>query len=215
MTRLVLLGLLTRRPMSGYEIQQYLEMIRIDQWTSILPGSIYHALKKMAAEGLVRVDAVQRTGFRTRVIYAITPAGREEYRRLLRAAWRTLPRSLPSDLYLTLGFVDDLPREEVIAALDEQIDRLEERLRSWNEGEQAKAAAVPLPGFIRAAFANGREHMEADLRLLRYLRQVLPHTPPQPWQVPPMAQGEGAEHPRHRGDGRGERREEDRHGRPD
>ncbi|HEY8416011.1 MAG TPA: PadR family transcriptional regulator [Thermaerobacter sp.] len=209
MTRLVLLGMLARRPMSGYEIQQYLQLVRIDQWSSILPGSIYHALKKMAAEGLVEVRATEQTGFRTRVIYAITPAGRAEYRRLLREALRTPPRSLPSDFYLTLGFVDDLTREEVVAALDEQIARLEERLRAWNEGEAMKAKATPLPDYVRAAFANGREHMEADLRFLRYLREVLPRTPAGPWQVPPLD-----EHPGHH-EAFAKEKEEDSHGRAD
>lgn len=211
MTRLVLLGMLSRRPMSGYEIQRYLQMVRIDQWSSILPGSIYHALKKMAAEGLVEVQATERTGYRTRVIYAITPAGRAEYRRLLREALRTPPRSLPSDFYLTLGFMDDLPREEVVAALDEQIARLEEQLRAWNEGEETKAKATPLPGYMRAAFANGREHMEADLRFLRYLREVLPRTPAEPWQAPRL-EDHGEEDREEDGE---EDQEEDRHERPD
>ena len=178
--------MLARRPMSGYEIQRYLRLIRIDQWTDVLPGSIYHALKKMTAEGLVEVAATEQTGFRMRVVYAITAAGRDEYLRLLREALGRTPNSLPGDYYLTLGFVDDLPREEVIAALDEQIARLEERLRAWNEGEALKAQAAPLPPHVRAAFANGREHLEADLRFFRYLRQVLPETPPAPWQLPPL-----------------------------
>lgn len=170
MVRLVILGLLNQRPMSGYEIQQMLQISRIDQWSDILPGSIYHALKKMAEEGLVALAGTEQTGMRTKAIFRITESGRSEYRRLLREAWRQLPRSLPGDFYLLLSFADDMPRAELEAALQELIARLEERLQQWEGGRAAKAAAMGgLPPLVAAAFDNGREHMEADLRLLRRL----------------------------------------------
>ena len=55
MTRLMVLGLLKSKPMSGYEIQQILTKSQSDSWAGILPGSIYHALKKMEKEGLVEI----------------------------------------------------------------------------------------------------------------------------------------------------------------
>jgi DNA-binding PadR family transcriptional regulator len=36
------LGLLLRRPMSGYEVQRILMLDRTDLWAGVLPGSIYH-----------------------------------------------------------------------------------------------------------------------------------------------------------------------------
>ena len=36
---------------------------------------------------------------------------------------------------------------------------------------------TPLPDYMRALFANGREHMEVDLRFLRYLREMIPSAP--------------------------------------
>src|SRR5690242_79824 len=74
-TRLFVLGLLSFHPMSGYAIQHYLHLNRAEQWAAILPGSIHHALKKLVAEGFVRLQSTEQTGYRTKVIYAITPAG--------------------------------------------------------------------------------------------------------------------------------------------
>src|SRR5438270_7394415 len=124
LTRLTILGLLLRQPMSGYEIQLILQVNRSEQWAGILPGSIYHALKKLASEGLVVLQAIEQTGNRTKAIYAITPQGEKEFRRLLRDTWRSPVLHFPSGVYTALGFVDDLPREEVIQALDEQIAAL-------------------------------------------------------------------------------------------
>lgn len=79
----------------------------------------------------------------------------------------------PLDLYAAMSFVGYLPREEVIDALDEQIVALERELATWNEGEKAKSGAMAMPEYLRALFANGREHMEIDVRLLRSLREML------------------------------------------
>ncbi len=51
MTRLMVLGMLRTKPMSGYEMQQLMQVSEVDKWAGILPGSIYHALKKMDKRG--------------------------------------------------------------------------------------------------------------------------------------------------------------------
>lgn len=179
LTRLFVLGLLARRPMTGYEIQRILQLSRTEQWAGILPGSVYHALKKLASEGLVVLHTTQQTGNRSKAIYAITPAGEEAFRQLLREIWRMPALHFPSGLYAALSFLQDLPLEEVLRSLDEQIVGLEQELVTWNAGEIAKdeVASTPLPDYLHALFANGREHIEADLRFLRYLRETLPSAP--------------------------------------
>jgi DNA-binding PadR family transcriptional regulator len=86
LVRLFVLGLLLRRPMSGYEVQRILQLNRTDLWAGILSGSIYHALKKLEAEGLVTLSVTEQSGNRTRAIYAITHKGVSEHRSLLREA---------------------------------------------------------------------------------------------------------------------------------
>ena len=191
LTRLTVLGFLMRRPMSGYEIQLLLHLNRSEQWAGILPGSIYHALKKLASEGLVVLQSIEQAGNRSKAIYAITPQGEEEFRRLLRDSWRTPVLHYPSGIYVALGFLDDLPREEVVQAIDEQIAALESELADWNAGEQIKAEFIsqlkqPVPEYQQALFANGREHMELDLRFLRHLRETLPSAPRFSYTIPPL-----------------------------
>jgi DNA-binding PadR family transcriptional regulator len=185
------LGLLLRRSRSGYEVQRILQLSRTDQWAGILSGSIYHALKKLEAEGMVILSATEQSGNRTRAIYAITPTGEAEYRALLRDAWRSPSPHFPSGLYAALGFAGDLPREEVLALLDTHIAALEDQLTAWNAGEHEKGAvAGPLPGYVGAIFDNGREHMQTDLRFLRYLRETLPSEPRLSAEIPKLPETE-------------------------
>lgn len=186
MVRLWILGLLSKRPMHGYEIKQYLEITRSDQWAGILVGSIYHAIKRLESEGLIARKALEHVGNRTRAVYEITPAGEKEFRRLLQEAWRTPSRTFPSTLYTVISFLHDLPKDVVLAAVDEQIGALEEALAQWDEGERIKAQYGDPTGVQKLLFENGREHLRADLKLLKAIRERLPMMPKVDWQVPPM-----------------------------
>jgi len=175
LTRIAVLGLLTIRPMAGYDITQTLRISRVDQWAQILPGSIQQALKRLDAEGYVVLLQTERTGHREKVVYAITPAGREELTRLLREAWSQPMRELPAQLYLALNFLDALPRSEVLDALEAHAASLDREIALWDKGAQAKLEILPsaLRPVFSAGFDNGREHLEADLRLVRSLRETL------------------------------------------
>jgi len=172
-TRLMVLGLLRAAPMHGYDIRKRLDTIHAEAWADVLPGSIYHALKQMEKEGLLAVEATERSGNRLRAVYALTDAGRRAYLDELRHAWSTPPRAFPTGLYAAIAFLDDLPRLEALALIDALIPALEREIAYWAEGEDAKGQAEALSEHARAVFANGRERMEADLRLLHRLRVAL------------------------------------------
>lgn len=179
LTRLFVLGLLMQRPMAGYAIQVILQLSQTQQWARVLPGSVYHALKKLADEGFVVLQSTEQAGNRSKAIYAITPEGKVEFRKLLKEAWSAPVLHFPAEIYAALSFLDDLSREEIVRAIDERIAALESELSHWNEGESKKAEFMqaPLPDYMQAIFANGREHMEVDLRFLRNLREMIPTAP--------------------------------------
>ncbi len=149
LTRLFVLGLLMQRSMTGYAIQVILQMSQTQQWARVLPGSVYHALKKLADEGFVVLQATEQAGNRSKAIYAITPNGKDEFRKLLKEAWSTPVLHFPAEIYAALSFIDDLPREEIVLALDDRIVVLERELATWNEGETQKAEFMqgPLPDY--------------------------------------------------------------------
>jgi DNA-binding PadR family transcriptional regulator len=179
-TRLMVLGLLDEAPRHGYSIQRHLEESRVDTWADVRPGSIYQALKQLETEGLVEMRETAQTGHRVRAVYAITEAGRAEFRRLLLHVLEQPPRAFPSRLYTALTFLHVLAPDDALSAIEALIPRLEATIESWALGETIKADAFAMPEPVRAVFANGRDHLEADLRLVRrlsaHLRSALPRT---------------------------------------
>lgn len=55
MTRMMILGVISAsQPVHGYDVRRELWGWRADEWATIHPGSIYHALKRLTREGLLR-----------------------------------------------------------------------------------------------------------------------------------------------------------------
>jgi DNA-binding PadR family transcriptional regulator len=170
--RTIILGLLRERPMHGYEIQQYIQMSQMERWANVLSGSIYYALNKMEQEELIRTEAEERTGARLRKIYAITEKGEKAFKDSLVEALSAPVRSLKSDFFVALGWIDELPKEECIRLLRKNIEKLEENKHYWKIGRTLKGK-YGLPPAIELAFENVLELIELDIRFLNNLIQLV------------------------------------------
>lgn len=176
MVRLIILGMLRMRPLSGYEIQQVLQMSQTEVWAGVLPGSIYHALKKMDKEGLVEVDAVEQTGHRIKAIYKITEKGMIEFLELLKASLREKSVSLPGTLYAAISFLHELPAEDKISALIEQKELLEKELELLKTGLTVKEQHVALNEIAKLQFDNMFSHYGLQIDFIEKLIAILKKT---------------------------------------
>lgn len=176
MVRLIILGMLRMRPLSGYEIQQVLQMSQTEVWAGVLPGSIYHALKKMDKEGLVEVDAVEQTGHRIKAIYKITEKGMIEFLELLKASLREKSVSLPGTLYAAISFLHELPAEDKISALIEQKELLEKELELLKTGLTVKEQHVTLNEIAKLQFDNMFSHYGLQIDFIEKLIAILEKT---------------------------------------
>jgi DNA-binding PadR family transcriptional regulator len=117
-TRLLILGVVwIFQPVHGYDVRRELLSWHADEWANVAPGSIYHALKKLAEEGLLREVGQEQVGGRpNRTPYEITPKGAEEFYDLLRRTWWEY--ETPIDPFTAAWvFIFALPKAEAVAAL--------------------------------------------------------------------------------------------------
>ncbi|MBB5327712.1 PadR family transcriptional regulator [Tunturiibacter gelidoferens] len=114
-----LLGLLSLRPMSGYDIRQLISR-SIGHFWSESYGQIYPGLKQLAAAGLVEKKTERNKGKPDRHLYSITQEGRERLRE-----WLKIPVSeevARNELLLKLFFGSHVSasvnREHVMANME-------------------------------------------------------------------------------------------------
>ncbi|KIE23668.1 transcriptional regulator [Streptomyces sp. MUSC 125] len=126
--RLLVLGAVRRHGRAhGYQVRNDLEYWGAHEWSNAKPGSIYHALKQMAKQGLLHAHetAPSTAGGPPRTEYEMTAKGAEEYFRLLRESLTAYDQK--SDvLAAALGFIVDLERAEVLGLLRERLRAIRE-----------------------------------------------------------------------------------------
>jgi DNA-binding PadR family transcriptional regulator len=123
--RIAILGLLARYgPKHGYDLRRLIEEQNIDFFANVQLGSIYAALKKLAADGLIRERRSGNGQGPPRTTYAITAAGSRELHALLsRALTEASQRERPIDLAIHFSGLLDV--DELRGLLAKRITRLE------------------------------------------------------------------------------------------
>lgn len=130
-----LLGFLHDGPQSGYDLVRTAERAIGDFW-SLTRSQVYRELAAMADAGLV---AAEEAGPRERREFAVTPLGREEFRRWLSRS--PAEEQIRYPLLLTLAFARHLPPGELAGFVAEHRAVHAARLAGY-EQEWAQALAA-------------------------------------------------------------------------
>lgn len=130
------LALLSERPMHPYEMHQTLIQRREDRIVKVRPGSLYHAIDKLAELGLVRAARTEREGNRPeRTTYEITERGQlaltERVAELIAAPEYEYP-SFP----LAISEAHNLPRRTVLDVVRRRLAALEARRTEFVDGRR-------------------------------------------------------------------------------
>lgn len=138
------LGLLAERPMHPYEMYQLLLERQEDRVLKVRPGTLYHTVDRLAADGLVRSVGTEREGNRPeRTTFEITDNGR---RALSRRVLEML--SAPAEEYpefaLAISEAHNLTRTQVIACLRSRVQALHDE-QEYTDGRLAAVRVDSVP----------------------------------------------------------------------
>ncbi len=123
---LLLLGLLRKREMHGYQLSEFLET-HLAMFFDIKKATAYNLLGKMEERGWVSSHKEQEGKRPPRRVFAITPEGEALFQELLRAA---LPEHRPAAFpgNVPILFMDALPPAELEELLDQRRGAIRERV---------------------------------------------------------------------------------------
>jgi DNA-binding PadR family transcriptional regulator len=133
-TRLLVLGVVRMYGRAhGYQVRRELLTWSADKWANVAPGSIYHALKKMAKEKLLEEVSIDPDEGEARgpdrTAYQLTPDGETEFQVLLAKSLSEADESTQGSyrLVAAVTFLPALPRARAISLLEHQITQLRGR----------------------------------------------------------------------------------------
>lgn len=124
-TRLFVLGALAKHgPMYGHQLRRDARLDCADMWSDVRPGSLYGALHRLAAEGLIEpVRTEQEGNLPARTVYAITAEGQRELR-VLRAEALAEVGLRPDPVDLALATSSDLDEDTLRGYVQDRISAL-------------------------------------------------------------------------------------------
>lgn len=128
--RYAILGILTARPMSGYEIAKYFEDPMGFVW-SAPQSQIYPELHRMEKDGLIEAEVVKRGSRATKRRYSVTGSGEDALRR-----WLADPAPAPPErdaFRLRTVYMDMVPIDVARKHFEVHLEYYERRAEQWRE----------------------------------------------------------------------------------
>lgn len=138
MIRALILYYLNVKPTHGYEIQKFLQISEIDNWSKIQSGSIYYALAKLEKDGCIEVLREEKNGAKIRKIYGITESGKEELKKDLQKELLTPITYTGSDKFFLNNILDVLSKEAITSAIEKHLTDLKQQKEYWEKWKLAK-----------------------------------------------------------------------------
>jgi DNA-binding PadR family transcriptional regulator len=163
---LAILGLLLESPMHGYELRKRLTGL-LGAFRAFSYGSLYPALRRMQADGLIAEDApagmpVRRRGRR---VYQLTDAGRQRFAELVAD---TGPQNYTDDGFgVHLAFFNRTPAEARMRILEGRRRQVEERREALREA--VARASSSFDRYTRQLHQLGLDSSEREVRWLNEL----------------------------------------------
>ena len=132
-TRLFILGALAKHgPMYGHQLRRDARLDRTELWSEVRPGSLYGALHRLAAEGLIEPLRTEQDGqLPARTVYGITDEGHRELRALRAEALQEV-RLQPDPVDLALAMSRDLDPDILRGYLDDRVRALSARAAQFD-----------------------------------------------------------------------------------
>lgn len=132
-TRYAILGVLSMKPGSGYDIKKFCDKGISYFWNENF-GHIYPVLKQMVDEEVITKTVEQNEGKPTRNVYSITPKGWEELTEWLMQPTENTPARL--ELLLKLTFARNIPTDKVIEEMENIKHKHIQQLQQYEQIEK-------------------------------------------------------------------------------
>jgi DNA-binding PadR family transcriptional regulator len=166
---IAVLALLREASMHPYQMQRLLKERHKDELLELKRGSLYHAINRLMAAGLIEATNTARSGRRPeRTIYRITAEGRQELIQTLQQMIE-LPRHESSEFMAALSFLLHLEHKDAIEKLEERAQHVEEELNASANRLKEAQQRVDRINLIESEYLLAMRRAE-----LKWIRSLIP-----------------------------------------
>lgn len=156
----------------GYVVRRELKSWSADSWANVQPGSIYHAMKSLAKDGLLEPVGTRESGEGpARTTYKITAAGEHELHDLLGHALGDATAG-NDEVSAGVAMLNLVPRKQAVVLLKNRLAGLEGQLTPTRHGITSMPE-MGKPAHVSELFRLWLVHLEGQVRWTRELIERL------------------------------------------
>jgi DNA-binding PadR family transcriptional regulator len=127
-TYYAILGLLSLRPMSGYDMKKYVDEALSHFWKENY-GYIYPTLARLAKDGMVSCRTIRQQGKPSRRLYSLTRRGKAELLKWLEEPVDQIPTR--NEMLLKISFASNISTDALIGILEQYIEDQKRKLKEY------------------------------------------------------------------------------------
>jgi len=170
---ITILGLLSEKPMYGYEIHQEIKRREMEYWAKIKLPSIYSTLTRLEEQKYIQSEKEKVGKMPERNVYAITASGREKLKELVIDFLRDGDHPEWS-FGLGVAFLFGAPREVVLEVLKQRKVSVNKCLADLEQEKDAYREKIPFNWYM--LIEHGEKHLQHELEWLNSLIEKIKTT---------------------------------------
>lgn len=160
---LVVLGFLSEKPMYGYQLFQEVERREMENWAQVNVASMYNTLHRLQKERLIEGKGEKPGKMPERLVYHITPKGRERLGELVEMALNE--KKMPEDSFMVgVAFLHGLTREKILSSLNQKKKQLHKVIKRIQELCGNNCEGIPFN--LKFILERGISHLKLDIKLI-------------------------------------------------
>jgi len=167
---LVVLGLLSEKPMYGYQLNQEIERREMEHWAQVNLASIYNTLNRLQKDKLILGKGEKPGKMPERKVYHITSKGRKRLEDLVQMALNE--QKMPQDSFIVgVAFLQGLSKDKILNSLSkkkEQLRKVVDRIEKiYREG------CCKMPFNWKFILEKGISHLRVEIKHLDELIRLV------------------------------------------
>jgi DNA-binding PadR family transcriptional regulator len=163
---LVVLGLLSEKPMYGYQLYQEIERREMEHWAQVHLASIYNTLNRLQKKKLIEGKEERPGKMPERKVYHITPNGKKRLGELVEIALNE--QKMPQDDFIVgVAFLQGLSKVKILNSLSKKKEQLRKVINKIQK--LYKAECVKMPFNWKFIVEKGVFHLKLQIKHLNEL----------------------------------------------
>lgn len=141
---LVILGIVSEKPQSAYDIQKDVEYHHLSRWTKISAPSIYKKVLQLREKGYLESETVKGSKFAEKAIYSITESGKVHFEQLM-DMYVNQQISFPFDFNVVITNLNKMDKDKAVLLIEKLRNSIVASAQA-NEKYATEYVDIPLVG---------------------------------------------------------------------